>query len=126
MIKNQNEERMKALNFQFLNQNLMNLKNQIETINLQIIELNHLKIGLTELKDVKDKQTFIPLGNGVFLETVINQPKGLLMNVGSNILVKKDFESTGKLIEKQIGDLNSINLQLNHEIEKIEKNLLAF
>ena len=126
MIKNQNEERMKALNFQFLNQNLMNLNNQIETINLQIVELSNLKIGLTELKDIKDKQTFIPLGNGVFLETIISQPKGLLMNVGSNILIKKDFESTGKLIEKQIGDLNSINLQLNHEIKKIEKNLLAF
>lgn len=125
MIKNQNEERMRALNFQFLNQNLMNLKNQIETINLQIVELNHLKIGLTELKDIKDKQAFIPLGNGVFLETIINQPKGLLMNVGSNILVKKDFESTGKLIEKQIGDLNSITLQLNQEIRKIEKNLLT-
>ena len=126
MIKNQNEERMKALNFQFLNQNLMNLNNQIETINLQIVELSNLKIGLTELKDIKDKQTFIPLGNGVFLETIISQPKGLLMNVGSNILVKKDFESTGKLIEKQISDLNSINLQLNHEIKKIEKNLLTF
>lgn len=125
MIKNQNEEKIRALNFQFFNQNLINLKNQIETINLQIVELNHLKKDLIELKNIKDKQTFIPLGNGIFLEIILNQPKGVLMNVGSNILVKKDFESTGKIIEKQIVDLNSINLQLNQEIGKIEKNLLT-
>jgi prefoldin alpha subunit len=121
-----NEEKMKALNFQLLNQNLMSLKNQLNTIDLQIADLTNLKMGLFELKDIKDTKTFVPFGNGLFLEATLKQPENVLMNVGSNVLVKKNIEATDKILKKQIFDLNSIHSQLNNEIEKMENALFGF
>ncbi len=114
------EERMKALEQQMIQQNLMNLKNQLLSLNSQTEELTRLKEDLISIKDVKDRKTLVPLGAGIFLESELKHPKELVMNVGSNILVKKDFNSSTKILDKQIEELKNIQSQLETEISKIE------
>jgi prefoldin alpha subunit len=113
-------EQLKALEMQLVGQNLNNLKNQIDSIAQQIVELEELKEGLLSLKDVKDRKSFIPFGSGVFLESELKQPKEVLMNVGSGVLVKKDFGVATDIIGRQITELKRISFEMSSEMKKIE------
>ena len=119
------KENFMALEQQMIQQNLMNLKNQLLSLNSQTEELIRLKEDLISIKDVKDKKTLVPLGAGIFLESELKQLKEVVMNVGSNILVKKDFNSSTKILDKQIEELKNIQSQLEKEISKIELRALG-
>ena len=114
------KEGLMALEQQMIQQNLMNLRNQLLTLSSQTEELMRLKEDLVSIKDIKDKKTLVPLGAGIFLESELKKPKDVVMNVGSNILVKKDFDSSIKILDKQIEELKNIQSQLEREISKIE------
>ena len=119
------KEQLKALEMQLMGHNLNNLRNQIATITQQIIELEDLKEGLVSLKDVKDRKSFVPFGSGIFLESELKQPKEVLMNVGTGVLVKKDFGAATEIIGNQIGELKKISLEMSFEIEKIESQFTS-
>ncbi len=119
------KENLIALEQQMIQQNLMNLKNQLLSLKSQTEELIRLKEDLISIKEVKDRKTLVPLGAGIFLESELKQPKEVVMNVGSNILVKKDFDSSAKILDKQIEELTNIQAQLEKEINKIEISALG-
>ena len=119
------KEGLMALEQQMIQQNLMNLRNQLMSLTSQTEELMKLKEELMSIKDVKDRKAFVPLGAGIFLESELKQPKEVIMNVGSNILVKKDYDSSAKILDKQIEELKNIQSQLEKEIGKIELRALG-
>ena len=117
------KDQMKALEMQLMSHNLNNLRNQIASLAQQTMELEDLREGLSGLKDIKDTKSFIPFGSGIFLESELKQPKDVLMNVGTGILVKKDFKSAVDIIGRQISELKKISLEMTSELEKIESQL---
>tara|TARA_Y100000310_G_scaffold238913_1_gene242456 strand:- start:2917 stop:3288 length:372 start_codon:yes stop_codon:yes gene_type:complete len=119
------KERFAAIEQQLIQQNLMNLKNQINTLNMQIEELKRIKEDLLSIKEVKDKKTFVPLGAGIFLESKLKQPKEVVLNVGANVLVKKDFNSASKILDNQVDELKNIQSQLESELNRLEMGLLS-
>jgi prefoldin alpha subunit len=119
------KERFVALEQQLIQQNFMNLKNHLATLNMQVDELIRIKEDLLSLKDVKDEKTFVPLGAGIFLEAVLKQPKEVVLNVGANVLVKKDFDSASKILEKQVTELKNIQSQLESELNRLQMGLIS-
>ena len=91
---------------------------------MQTEELKKIKEDLLNLKDVKDKKTYVPLGAGIFLESELKNTKNVVMNVGSNVLVKKDFKSANEILDKQINELKKIQVQLDSELNRIEAGLI--
>ena len=74
-MNNPESEKMKAIEQQVLSQNLMNFKNQLSTINVQLEELTRLKESLSELEGMKERKTHVSMGNGIFLEATLNEQK---------------------------------------------------
>ncbi len=119
------KERFAALEQQIIQQNLMNLKNQLSTLSMQIEELQKIKEDMLSLKDIKNTESYIPLGAGIFLESEIKQPKEVILNVGANVLVKKDFNSANKILDRQIDELKNIRFQLEKELNRFEMGLIS-
>ena len=117
------KDQMKALEMQLMNHNLTNLRNQLASWSQQVLELEDLRNGLSSLKDIEDKKSFVPFGSGIFLEAELKKPKDVLMNVGTGVLVKKDFNTALDIIGKQITELNKISFEMSSELEKIESQL---
>ena len=118
-------ERFVALEKQMIQQNLMNLKDQITNLGMQTTELKKIKEDLLSLKNIENKKTYVPFGAGIFLESNLKQPKEIILSVGANVLVKKDFNSANKILEKQVNELKSIESQLESELNKLEVRIMS-
>ena len=67
----------------------------------QAAELDGFVSDLDEMESLQDAEVLVPLINGVFAKARLHDAKQLLVNVGSQIIVPKNAESTKKLLKEQ-------------------------
>lgn len=117
---NLNEETQKKyLELQLLDQQVKQLQQQLMTVSQQIMELKRVDDDLGEFEKVKENSNmFFALGPGIFAEGSISS-KDLLLNVGSNVLVKKPIIDTKKLINLQVAELEGLIVQLQEDMRTI-------
>ena len=78
------------------------------------MELMATNQSLEDMKKINNgTEILMPLSGGIYAKAELKDSKNLIVNVGSNITVTKDVDSTKKLIETQID-----------EIQKLQKNLV--
>ncbi|MBI2558437.1 prefoldin subunit alpha [Candidatus Woesearchaeota archaeon] len=108
------------LQFQAIEQNIKQLEKQLEVVTHQLMELSVTSSGLDELDTIKaGKDIFVPLSSGIFAKAVIKDTSELLVNVGANVIVKKDNVSTKRLIQNQVEEIRRIQKQIIDELEKM-------
>ena len=108
------------MQFQALDQHIKQLQKQLEMITHQLIELNVTSNSLDEFKKINaGKDIFVPLSSGIFAKANIKDTSELLVNVGANVAVKKDIDSTKKLIQNQMEEIKKIQKQMIDELEKM-------
>jgi prefoldin alpha subunit len=91
------------MEFKMLDQYIKQLQSQLEMITHQLIELNATSNSLNEFNNLSaGKEMFVPLSSGIFAKASIKDTSELLVNVGANVAVKKDVNSTKKLIQKRL------------------------
>ena len=86
------------MKLQILEQESQMLKQKIQEIDNQILELNAVKESLGEMNG--KKEILANLGKGIFAKASVNEDK-MLVNVGQGILVKKSAKETIEVIEEQ-------------------------
>ncbi len=91
---------------QILEQQAIQVQQYLETLEQQRLELDRLLISLDELKNIKDFRMFSPFGAGIYLDSEIKNNKEILINVGSNIIVKKSVDDAKELVNGQVGKIN--------------------
>ena len=108
------------MEFQMIEQHIKQLQGQLEVITNQLIELNTTRNSLEEFNKINiDKGVFVPLSSGIFAKAKINDTSELIVNVGANVVVKKDIDSTKKLIQNQIKEIKKIQKQMIDNLEKM-------
>ena len=108
------------MEFQVLDQHIKQLQKQLELITHQIIDLNVTSNSLDEFNKITaGKDIFVPLSSGIYVKANIKDTSELLVNVGANVVVKKDVTSTKKLIQNQIEEMKKIQKQMVEELEKL-------
>ena len=118
----ENKEKAQELyaELQELNQNVKHFQNQLDAITQQLLELAATSSSLEELNKIEvGKEIFVPLSSGIFVKAGIKDTSNLLVNVGANVVVKKDVISTKKLIQKQMDELKKIQNQMITDLEKM-------
>jgi|TARA_Y100000310_G_C20569488_1_gene757251 prefoldin alpha subunit len=102
------------LEFQMLDQSIKQLEKQNTALNNQLMDLMATNQSLEDMKKINNgTEILMPLSGGIYAKAELKDSKNLIVNVGSNITVTKDVDSTKKLIETQID-----------EIQKLQKNLV--
>jgi len=107
----------KYIGLQNLEAQMKQIQQQIMAINQQSIELRKVDDDLNEFENVKENsKMFFSLGPGIFAEGSITN-KDLLLNVGSNVSVRKSIPETKKLITEQIQELDGLSMQLQQDLQ---------
>ena len=108
------------MEFQAIDQHIKQLQKQLESVTHQLIDLNSTGNSLDEFNKIgPGKDIFVPLSSGIFAKASIKDTMQLLVNVGANVVVKKDVDSTKKLIQRQMEEIKKIQKQMIEELEKM-------
>jgi len=106
------------LEFQIIEQQIRQLENQSAAINSQLIELMATHQGLEDIKKTKEgSKILVPLSSGIYAKAELKDNKNLIVNVGSNVASVKDVDSTKKLIEDQIDEINKLQEDLMKQLQ---------
>lgn len=112
--------------FQALEQHIKQLQKQLEVVTHQLIDLNATNQSLGDFKKQESgKEIFVPLSSGIFAKASIMNTSELLVNVGANVALIKDVDSTKRLIQKQIDDMKKIQKQMVDELEKMTNHAVS-
>lgn len=108
------------MEFQVIEQHIKQMQGQLEMVTGQLMELNATSGSLDEFKKISPgREIFVPLSAGIFAKASIKDTSELLVNVGANTAVKKDVDSTKKLIQSQIEEVKSMQTRIINELEKL-------
>ena len=111
------------MEFQVLDQHIKQLQKQLEMVTHQLIELTVTSNSLDEFNNIKnEKEVFVPLSSGIFAKASIKDTSQLLVNVGANVVVKKDVAETKKLISNQIEEIKKVQKNMIDELDKMTEH----
>jgi prefoldin alpha subunit len=117
--ENKADMQNKFVEISMLEGKLKQLEQSLNFLDQQIMEQQLLQLNLDEIKKMKKGQEMLfLLGKSVFIKGKIDEPE-LLVNVGSNALVKKNAEKAKEIVERQKLQIASIRGEIAREMEKI-------
>ena len=102
------------------------MKSQLQSMEQQHAEIDMKKKQLEQMKDIisgfkaeKNAKSLSEIGLGIYAETEMKNVDKLLVNIGSNLLVRRTPKEIAKMLNNQIKILDDIQLEIFAEIEKI-------
>ncbi len=108
------------MEFQLLDQHIKQLQKQLELVTQHLIELTVTSNSLDEFNKLSaGKEIFVPLSSGIFSKATLKDTSELLVNVGANVVVKKDVIATKKLIQNQMEEIKKTQKQIVDNLEKM-------
>jgi len=108
------------MEYKALDEHIKQLQKHLEAVTNQLIELKATSNSLDEFKKITpNKEIFVPLSSGIFGKAHIINNSELLVNIGANTVVKKDIDSTKKLIQNQIEEIRKVQKRMLEELEKV-------
>ena len=116
----ENEQQELLFKLSVFEQQIRQLQQQIGSIDEGMVELESLFVGLDEIKNSEGKESFSPIGRGIFVKSKILS-EDLLVDVGGRNFVKKSVSETQDVIKKQIEKLEEIRKDLNNNLFEIGK-----
>lgn len=114
---NKEEIQERYLELQEFSIQLKQLQEQLTNLEAQIFEMQKTKESIEDLEKMKDKkEILIPIANGIYSKAELNAEDKLIVNIGADLMVKKSFEDTKKLIDEQIQELIKIINEISSEL----------
>ena len=133
MAENEKERivQEKYLQFQMLAGQIREVQQQMQVLDEQLVDMNSVIQDLNKFKKTGNgSDMLVPVHSGIFAKGRITDSNTLFVNVGSGVVVKKDVESTNKLLHTRMEELekqrehtlNSLHA-LGRNAQDIEKEI---
>lgn len=120
------EMQQKYMEYQMLEAQGKQIEKQLKQVDAQAEEIASIAECIDEIsKPEASKKLFIPVSSGVYIQGEISDSETFLVNVGSNVLVKKTAFETKELIVKQKGELDRAKAQIMEEFAKVQSRMLV-
>ena len=119
-----NSQNELMVKFSVFEQQIRQIQQQMEVIERNIIEMSSLNLGLEEFKGAGGKEILSQVGKNIFVKTKLLSEE-LIVDIGSGNFVKKDIESTKKLIGEQTKKLERIRDELNSALENLNQEMTS-
>ena len=104
---------------QILDHQIKQAQKQIIAIEEQVTELESVMSAVAELASQEaSSEMFVPLSSGIFVKTTLKETKQVLVNVGANVLVKKEVAQTQELLQAQMNELRDLQQQIAEQVQK--------
>jgi len=123
-MKNQQDLQRQLQNLNLLQQQFESLKNQIEIIDnsLHLVKITKKTIeGLTELKS--GDEIVVPIGGMAYIKANTLEPNKILMYVGSDVIIEKNYEESTKYIDELIKRHNEQRELLENQYIQLDAHI---
>lgn len=105
---------------QFLSEQMNQLQHYSEVLEQQLQEIEDSILAINELVNINNgEEMFVPLTNGVFVKANFLKSDSLLVNIGNQVLVEKDLESTKTLLGTQKIELEKYQDQMIQQLSSM-------
>ncbi len=114
---NKNEVQQKYVEYQMIEQQIMQIQKQLQQIEAQTVELKRLHAAIGEFAGIDSgKEVLVPFSPGVYAKAEIKDTKKLLVNIGSNVVVSKSVDDTKDLIDSQVKEIELTRRKLAQDL----------
>ncbi|NIO21421.1 MAG: prefoldin subunit alpha [Candidatus Aenigmarchaeota archaeon] len=114
----------KYLLYQILQQNLENLKQQLEMVEKQFIEIKTTEEIFKDFKNRKGTDdVLLPLGSGCYGKGDVRDLKNVMVNVGANIMVNKTTESAKLFMREREKELERASKEIQEHMVKTANDI---
>jgi len=107
----------KYVEYQMMEQQIKQLQQQFEKMEMQTKEVAAVEQSLSDISKAKDgDELLVPVSGGVFFKASVKDCNNFLVNVGHNVVVEKDVESTIKLVQSQAIEISKYKEQVMNQL----------
>ncbi len=112
------------MKFQMLQQQAMRTQKQVQALDEQGMELKIIEQGIKDFAATPlDTEILVPLSSGIFVKAKLTDNKEVIVNVGSNVTVKKTMKEAEDLVATQTVEIRKVQEQLLQDLTKMEVEL---
>ena len=120
MANNQKELQKMYLELQLLDEQMKQVQKQAVALDEQLVELNNTLQALDDFNKTDiGTNILVSLSPGIFTNAELKNNKELFVNVGNNIIVKKNVAETKELLKKRQDAINKYREAILVELQKM-------
>ncbi len=110
--------------YQLLNQNLESLRQQLQLVEQQFIEIKSTTMSIDDLKGMGEKnEIFLNIGSGCYGKGKITENDEILVNAGVGIFIKQKAEEAKSFLEERIKELEKASNEIQAQMERVAKQM---
>lgn len=121
---NDQELQEKYVLYQILSQTLETLKQQVQLLENQKMDIQITRDALNDVGKLKgENEIMIPLGSGCYAKGRILDGNSFLVNIGSGVVIGKDSKEMQAFLDAKQNELDDAGRQVTDEIAKANQKL---
>jgi prefoldin alpha subunit len=120
----QKEIQEKLVRYQILEGRIKVSLKRREMLIAKIVEVEITLNSIEEVEKNKESEILLPLGSSVHIPGVLKDVKRMIVEIGADVAIEKDIESTKKILEKRKDLMNNGLQSMEIEITNITNELL--
>jgi len=110
----------KYVEMKMLEEQMQEIQKQAQTVEQQLVELMATTKSLDDFKKAnKGDDILVPISSGIFTKASLKDNSSFLVNVGADTVVSKGIESTKKLMQKQVEDMQELHAKVQMQMQKL-------
>ncbi len=110
----------KYIEMKMIEEQMKEIYKQAQIVEQQLTELIATTQSLEDFKKTDiGNEVLVPISSGIFAKASLKDNKEFLVNVGADTIVKRDIESTKKLMEKQTAELRELHAKIHMQMQKL-------
>ncbi len=118
--KKEKELQEKFVEFQVVQQQIGQVQKQSQQLAAQKAEVDQVQKSVAELKEVKEgSEMLAPVCSGIFVKADIKTSDELFVNVGNNVVVKRNTEQVKEMLETQSSEIRKMEEHLTISLQKL-------
>jgi prefoldin alpha subunit len=108
----------KYILYQLLGQNLESLKQQLEIVGQQLVELKSTSLSVEDLERAGEKnEIFLPLGSACFCGGMVTDSRKILVGVGAGVFLEKGAKEAKSFIERNFKELEKAGAEIEEQLK---------
>lgn len=119
--KTQEETQRNYMKLNQLSQEIQKTEKELQNLEIKRQDLEKVKENIKEISKIKNKETLIPVENGIFVKGRIEETDRLIIGIGANILTEKTPEQTQQIINKKQKEIEETIKKTLQNLEKIHQ-----
>ena len=120
MSDEKKELQKKYVELQMIDAQINQIQKQIQMLDNQLMELEMINVSLDDFGNISaGTEILTSLAPGIYTKAELKDNDELIVNVGSNIVVKKNVAETKKMINHQLGEMRKLQEQIIAELNKL-------